>query len=631
MSDADFTPERLKYLELLAEKFPSLQSLYTEIINLGATISLPKGTEHFMSDLHGEYEAFTHILNNCSGVIREKVNLWLGDGLTGQQVNDLCTLIYYPREKLKRMHSQGKDTDEWYLSTLKNLVFLARMLSSKYTRGRVRQAMPDEYAFVLDELLHAQSDEGGDQHEYHETIYRTLIAIGSGRYFVIAVCKLIKALAVDHLHVVGDIFDRGPRADAILDMLMQHHSVDIQWGNHDLLWMGAACGNPASAACVVRNSLAYSNTQVLENGYGISLRPLTLFAQRLYPDPDPLRSALEAITVILFKCEGQLILRHPEWHMEDRLLLGKIDPGRKTVLLDGREWAMQDRRIPTVGRNDPYALTDEEEEVIAGLVRDFSQSPRLRSHVSFLYAKGRMYLRYNENLLFHGCIPMAEDGSFLQVETGEGVFGGRALLDWEDRMARDAWYAHTPSAVDLMWYLWDSPDSPVCGRHLKTFERYFVRDEETWQEPRNPYYRYCDSPEACNRILVEFGLSVKHSRIINGHTPIRVTHGESPLKAQGKLIVIDGGFCRAYQKTTGIAGYTLIANSHGMRLMSHQPFMGLEHALNENLDIHSQSFEFAQYHRRRMVRDTDAGKKLVVRIEDLKDLLTAVRAGSIRL
>ncbi len=626
-----YSPERLKYLSLLSERYASRQALRAEIINLGATLSLPKGTEHFMSDIHGEFEAFCHIMNNCSGVVREKVTLWLGDDLSGREVNELCTLIYYPREKLKQLHQQGVINPDWYRKQLGRLVYLARMLSSKYTRIQVRRAMPEAYAYILDELLHAQSDEDDNQHHYHENITDTLIDVGSGDGFITALATVIKYLAVDRLHVVGDIFDRGPRADSVMDILMHHHSIDIEWGNHDILWMGAASGSLVCIAAVVRNCLSYNNMEILENGYGIPLRPLALFAEKLYPELTPEQAALEAVTIMMFKLEGQVIRRNPSFGMDDRLLLDKIDREHQTVDIDGKTWPLRPRKLPTVSQEEPYVLTEEEQGVMEGLQDAFLQSPRLRAHIDFLYARGRLYRRYNGNLLFHGCVPMAQDGSFLVREIEGEALSGRALMDREDAIARRAFYEGDQVALDFMWYLWCGDDSPLCGRHITTFARFFVPEEEAWKEPRNAYYLHCNQEESCVRILEEFGLTGSDSRIINGHTPIRVTHGESPLKAGGRLVVIDGGFCRAYQKTTGIAGYTLIANSHGMRLMSHQPFTTIEDALSSGRDIHSQSLEFYTYSHRQRVIDTDAGKRMRERVEDLKDLLKACNAGEIHL
>ena len=632
------TPEGLKYLRLLAEQYPTIEAICTEITRLSAQLSLPKGTEHFMSDIHGEYEAFCHIMNNCSGVIREKVNLWLGDQLTRAEADALCTLIYYPEAIIRQRHHQNAATTQWYQTQVRHLLHLARMLSSKYTREKVRRLMPQDWVFLLDELMHFQNEateELTEQEEnrlrYRDTILDTVIATDSGDGLIISLTELIKNLAVDRLHVVGDIFDRGPRADSIMDILMRHHSVDIEWGNHDALWMGAASGSECCVAMVVRNSLAYNNTDILERGYGIPLRKLALFAEAVYPQLPADKGMLHAINIIMFKLEGRLVERNPEFEMEDRRLLHKIDRESHTIEIDGKVWPVKDIPLNTVDPDDPYALTDGERQVMDGLRHAFTHSLRLREHVTFLYRRGWIYRAFNGNLLLHGCVPLNPDGSFLQKKLGGEYRGGKALLDYAEQIARRAFYEGDREALDFMWYLWCGAESPLCGRRIKTFARAFIPDEESWHEPRNPYYTWYNKEETCEMILKEFGLESEESRIINGHTPIRVTHGESPLKAGGRLVVIDGGFCRAYQKTTGIAGYTLIANSHGMRLMSHQPFTTLRDAQETGRDIHSQSFEFATYPTRRTVRDTDFGGRLAERMEDLLKLLEACRQGVITL
>ena len=631
MSAMTCTPERLKYLTLLAEGYPTVQSLCTEIVHLEAILALPKGTEHFMSDIHGEYEAFCHILNNCSGVIREKVNMLFSGTMTGREISGLCTLIYYPEEKLKRLKKQGRLTKEWYRSTLQNLIALSKLLSSKYTRSKVRKAMPEAYAFLLDELLHAQADEDDNQVAYHDRLLESLIEVGEGDDFIVEVSTLIKRLAVDRLHVVGDIFDRGSRADSVLELLEHHHSVDIEWGNHDILWMGAASGSLVCCCAVVRNCLNYHNMDILERGYGIPLRPLTLYAEKSYPELSPEAAALHVITLLMFKLEGQLIQRNPDFDMDSRLLLDKIDWKQYTFTDDEGIWPLKKLPALHLQERDVYALSDDEMAVVQELAEAFRQSIRLQRQVSFLYDRGRLYRRYNQNLLFHGCVPMTMDGAFREVEI-EGVKrSGRDLMDVLDAIARRAYFEGDAKAVDFMWYLWCAEYSPLCGRRIKTFQRYFTEDEAAWKEPRDPYYLFANQEEACTRLLAEFGLTDAQSRIINGHTPIRVTHGESPIKAGGKCIVIDGGFCRAYQKTTGIAGYTLISNSHGMRIVSHQPFTDLEDALSENRDIHSQPYIFATWEKRRMVADTDRGHQLQERIADLHDLLEAVRQGLVNL
>lgn len=631
MGEKVYTAERLKYLTLLAEGYPTVQALCTEIVNLEARLALPKGTEHFMSDIHGEYEAFCHILNNCSGVIREKVNMLFSGTMTGREISGLCTLIYYPREKLKRLKKQKQLTREWYRRTLQDLIALSKLLSSKYTREQVRRAMPEAYAFLLDELLHAQADEDDNQVVYHDRLLESLIDVGESDRFIVEVSTLIKHLAVARLHVVGDIFDRGARADSVLELLEKHHAVDITWGNHDILWMGAAAGSPVCCCAVVRNCLSYRNMDILERGYGIPLRPLTLFAEQSYPGISPEAAALHAVTLMMFKLEGQLIARNPDFGMEDRRLLHRLDRKLGSFTDEEGQWPIRELPPVRLDQQDPYRLSQDEEEVVAGLVEAFRQSMRLRSQVNFLYDRGRLYRKYNNNLLFHGCVPMTAAGDFRVVEIEGRKCSGRALMDALDAMARRAYFEGDQKSLDFMWYLWCADYSSLCGRKIKTFQRYFTDREEAWREPRDPYYTFANQEEACVRLLEEFGLRDAQARIINGHTPIRVTHGESPIKAGGKCIVIDGGFCRAYQKTTGIAGYTLISNSHGMRIVSHQPFTDLEDALSEDRDIHSQPYVFATWEKRKMVADTDHGQKLQERIADLHDLLEAVRQGQVNL
>ena len=627
----NITDDRIKFLRLLSEKYRSRQQVCTEIINLQAILNLPKGTEHFMSDLHGEYEAFSHILNNSAGVIREKVDMLFEETLTPRERSSLCTLIYYPEEKLEKINEEGRNTEEWYRFVLQNLIDLAKMLSSKYTRSKVRKAMPSEYSYILDELLHAQADEDNNQFVYHQKIIDTLLKLGEGDDFIIALSSLIKRLAVDHLHIVGDIFDRGERPDAILNMLMQHHSLDIEWGNHDILWMGAACGSQACIAAVVRNCLSYNNISVLEQGYGISLRPLVLFAEKMYDETDPNKAAKKAISIILFKLEGQIIRRNPDYGMQERLLLDKVNFDNATIEIDGVVHELKEKRFPTINRMDPYALDPAEREIMDELEKLFRESEQLQRHVTFLYNHGSMYRKFNGNLLFHGCVPLDEDGNLKALHFGGRIYQGKSYMDYADSIARRAYFSddRTQKELEFMWYLWCGSNSPLSGRVVKTFERTFLSDESTWKEPKNPYYRYQDSEPVCRMLLREFGLYSENSHIINGHTPIHVMEGENPLKANGRLIVIDGGFCKAYQKTTGIAGYTLIFNSHGMRLKSHQPFSGMEAALSENLDIDSQSQQVATLDKRLMVADTDTGEMLKEQIADLEDLLTAYREGLI--
>ena len=623
-----------KYLELLAEKYPTEQAVCREIINLKAILGLPKGTEHFMSDLHGEYEAFCHILNNCSGVIREKVDLLFEETVSDIDREEICTLIYYPVEKLEMMKKESRNNEEWYRVILGELIEIARLLSSKYTRSKVRKAMPDEYAYILDELIHVQKDEDDNQVAYHQNIIDTLLELDSADAFIEVLAALIKRLAVDHLHIVGDIFDRGPCADRIMDLLMNYHSLDIEWGNHDILWMGAAAGSEACIATVIRNNLKYHNIRILENSYGISLRDLTLFAEKLYPDTEPMEAALKAISVLLFKLEGQVILRNPDYQMTDKLLLHQVNVQNHTVCIAGTDYEICEETFPTVSF-DPsnpevsYELTAEEKQVMEGLRMAFVGSVRLRQHMDFLYQKGSMYRIFNGNLLFHGCVPLDESGNLEGVVFHQKRYRGRDYLDYAERIARRAWSKDaTQKELDFMWYLWCGRKSPLSGRNIKTFERTYVKDESTWHEASNPYYQYYEQEKICNMILHEFNLYSDRSHIINGHTPVRTSRGEHPVRANGRLMVIDGGFCKSYHKTTGIAGYTLIFNSHGIRIKSHQPFQSVYAALTENKDIESRSELVETERERLMVRNTDTGKKILEDIKGLKMLLQAYREGT---
>lgn len=642
-----------KYLKLLAQKYPTKQAVSSEIINLSAICNLPKGTEHFMSDIHGEYEAFCHILNNCSGVIHEKVDLLFRDTLSSVERREICTLIYYPKEKLEMLHKEHELPEEWYRMMLGNLIEIAKLLSSKYTRSKVRKAMPKEFAYIIDELLHVQKDEDDNQVRYHKVILDTILNIDNGDEFIIALANLIKRLAVDHLHIVGDIFDRGSCADMILDLLMEHHSLDIEWGNHDILWMGAACGNKASIANVIRNNLKYNNTRILENGYGISLRNLALFGEKTYKDKEPMDAALKAISVILFKLEEQIISRHPEYEMNERLLLSKIDPNNFTIkttvstinnastnctdsasISDNTAgccnnqtellYKLSDNDLPTIDPASPIELTEQENAIMDELQAAFLGSNRLQKHVKFLYEKGSMYKIFNNNLLYHGCVPLDEYGNFDGITLDGVVYQGKKYLDYADKMARLAYLDNdNENALDFMWFLWAGHKSPLCGRVIKTFERSMINDESTWHEPTNPYFRFYHTEKTCNMILHEFGLFSPESHIINGHTPVKTIEGESPIRANGKLLVIDGGFSKAYHETTGIAGYTLIFNSHGMRIKAHHPFESVYKALRDNKDIDSESEIVYTASPRILVKDTENGKKIREEISDLKMLLNS--------
>ena len=656
MAKQIFTPEELRYLKLLAQKYPTVQAASTEIINLQAILNLPKGTEHFISDIHGEYEAFLHILNSCSGVIKEKIDEVFASSISKAERDQLATLIYYPQEKLELVAQQETDLDEWYRITLHRLIEVCRLVSSKYTRSKVRKALPKDYAYIIDELLHTRYDEA-DKKEYFENIISTILSIGRAPSFITALCQVIKRLAVDHMHIVGDLFDRGPRADIILDSLMDYHSVDIQWGNHDILWMGAASGSRTLVATVLSNSIHYNNLEVIETGYGISLRPLSIFANEVYQNCDTHRFAVKltgedkehisqkdqllsarmhkAITVILFKLEGQKILRHPEYGMEDRLLLDKIDYANRCITIGGVTYPLEDCDFPTVDPADPYTLTEEENQVIDQLTASFRRSEKLQKHVRFLYSKGSMYLCYNGNLLFHGCIPMTADGKLMSFTIGGHERSGRDFLNYAEKAARKAYYDAPGSTerqlgMDFLWWLWAGRNSPIFGRdRMTTFERRLIKDESAWTEPKNSYYALYQDPAVCDMLLKEFGLEGPHCHIINGHIPVKAKKGESPIKGGGKLVVIDGGFCKAYQPTSGIAGYTLIFNSWCFRIVSHQPFAGQQDAIENNHDIANSSDVFERLGSRMRISQTDIGRTLQAQSDDLCLLLEAYRSGAV--
>lgn len=618
--------ENTKYLKLLKQNYSSSQAVIREIVNLTAITNLPKGTEFFLSDIHGEYEAFLHIMNNCSGVIKEKVDLIFKDTLSEFDRQELCTLIYYPREKMTLLGETNRIDGNWYAMTLNHLIMIAKLLSSKYTRSKVRKALPEDYAYIIDELLHAQEDEDANQIRYHKQILQTIIELEDADEFIIALSQLIKRLAVDHLHIVGDIFDRGGSADKILDLLYDYHSLDIEWGNHDILWMGAACGNDACICSVIRNNLKYDNVEILENAYGISLRQLILFGMKTYGIEDGIRAALAAVTVILFKLEGQLIKAHPEYEMSDRLLLEQLDDTKNKVMIEGEWVTMNTNAFPTVDLADPYELTEEETEILRKLHRNFVSSQRLQKHIRFLYEKGSMYNVYNGNLIYHGCVPVDKNGAFDKLCIDGKYYHGKALLDKCEEKARAA-YLDNPDKddIDFMWFLWGGEKSPLCGRKLKTFEREYVDKESLWTEESNPYYSKYYDESFCCQILHEFGLYDDDSHIINGHTPVHAIEGENPVRANGRLFVIDGGFCRSMNKATGIAGYTLIFNSHGLRLKAHTPFTSVEDALMNNTDIESSSEIIEKDLQRMFVKDTDIGKHLLEEISDLRKLLENYR------
>ena len=635
MIAADASESDLKYLRLLTRQFPNQQAVFTEIINLQAILNLPKGTEHFMSDLHGEYDAFMHILNNCSGVVREHVDEIFGDSLSDADKADLCTLIYYPREKIELTRRERRESPSWYKTMLGRLITVARSLSSRYTRSKVRKAIPRDYAYIIDELLHTHPDENNYRIRYHERIIESILETDSTEDFICSFAALIKRLAVDHLHLVGDIFDRGGGAAKIMDRLMRYHSLDIQWGNHDLLWMAAAAGQPAAIATVLRNNLRYDNYAILENDYGISLRALVGFANRTYRADESITPLMKAIDVLLFKLEGQIIKRHPEFDMEDRLLLDKMDLDAGTVTLpDGHVAKLVTCDFPTLDPDDPYKLTDEEQQIIDRLIDEFTNADHLKRHIDFIYSHGSMYLVRNGNLLFHGCVPMNDDGTFSSVNCLGTWRSGRDYLDFCDQIARTAWRDRTSDALDWMWYLWIGTKSPANGRVVKTFERSYIADESTWKEPMDAYFTLTHDAGACDIVMQEFNVHATAAgttgHIINGHTPVKTINGEEPIRANGKLLVIDGGFCQAYHPKTGIAGYTLISSSRGCRLKAHEAFRSVAEALENNADIQSETYRFDVADRRRMVSDTDTGAKIRDQISDLRALLDAYRTGKLK-
>jgi len=639
-----------KYLNLLADKFPNIQAASTEIINLEAILNLPKGTEHFLSDIHGEYETFSHVLANASGVVVRKIDEVFGKTLRKKEKTLLATLVYYPKEKLELVHKNEDDINEWFAITLQRLAKVARAAASKYTRSKVRKAMPKDFEYIIDELL---NESGEDKEEYFEGIINSIINIDRGDVFIIALCKFIQRLLVDRLHIIGDIFDRGPYPEKVMDRLMSYHSVDIQWGNHDILWMGAAAGNLALIANVIRISLRYNNLDTLEDAYGINMLPLARFAMSRYKDDTCelyvikgkaehsdvrlLQQMQKAISIIQFKLEGQAVRRNPNYHMDDRLVFDNIDFDKGTTIIDGKTHKLLDNNFPTINHDSRYELSEDEKLIMDQLKSSFMGSQRLQKHIDFLFTRGSMYLTYNSNLLYHGCIPMSKDGRFEKFEIEGKRFSGKILCDIFDRVARKAYFNRSlkreqNTGLDYLWYLWCGPMSPLFGKmKMATFERYYIEDKETHSEGRNAYYSLALKEEKyCDKILVEFRLDPKKSHIVNGHVPVKVKKGESPIKANGKLFVIDGGMSIPYQSVTGVSGYTLIYNSFGLVLVEHKEFQSKELAINEEKDIISKRVFIETNAKRKDVGDTDAGNELRDQIEDLKMLLAAFRKGLIK-
>ncbi len=641
----------LAYIKSLAKQFPTIASASTEIINLQAILNLPKGTEHFLTDIHGEYEQFNHVLKNGSGSVRRKIDEEFGNTLSEKDKKSLATLIYYPVEKLEIVQEEEDNLKDWYKITLHRLVQMTKRVSSKYTRSKVRKALPKDFAYIIEELI-TEKEEIQDKEAYYNEIIHTIIRIGRAPDFITALCFLIQRMVVDHLHIVGDIYDRGKGPHIIMDTLIHYHSVDIQWGNHDVVWMGAASGHRACIATVLRMSARYGNLDTIEEGYGINLIPLVTFALKTYENTNCDAFAIKysgnynikdleldmkmhkAIAIIQFKLEGQLLKRRPEFNMEDRLLLDKINYEKKTILAYGTEYEMLDIDFPTVDPNDPYKLTEEEELVIDRLRDAFRHSEKLQKHVKFLFSKGGLYKVHNSNLLYHGCVPMNENGEFNRVNIFGKEYMGKALYDALDNYARKGYYSQDKQerekGQDIIWYIWAGPNSPVFGKDkMTTFERYFIADKTAHKETKNSYYRLMDSEIVLNNILKEFGLDIGTSHIINGHVPVELKKGETPIKCNGKLLIIDGGFSKAYQSKTGIAGYTLVANSHGMRLVAHEPFESTRAAIQKESDIFSDSIIVETASNRIRVADTDIGAELKESIKQLESLLCAYRDGVI--
>ena len=636
----------MKYLRLLAKEYPTIESAASEIINLSAIRSLPKGTEYFFSDMHGEYEAFLHMLRSASGMIKIKIDLVLGKTVSAADREKLAELIYYPEKEISRLTVSGELSDEWKRLSIYRLILVCETVSAKYTRSRIRKRIPEDMVYILDELLNVTDDVNKDY--YYDEIISAIIDTGIAETFIISLCKLIQSVCIDRLHIIGDIFDRGPRADIILDELMKMHDVDIQWGNHDISWMGAAAGNPVLIANVIRIAMRYNNFDVLEDGYGLNLRALAVFAAETYEnddcalympnalddniyDPVDLKLAAKmhkAITVIQMKLEGQLIAKHPEWEMSDRDLFGRTDFVNGTVMVNGKEHRLLDRSFPTVDPKSPLSLTEGEAELMKVLKASFRHSEKLQRHIRFIYAKGAMYKTCNNNLLFHGCIPMDESGAFQSVRIKGEKYSGKALLDKLGELVNQAYFSSGEDkeyAGDFMWYLWCGARSPLYGKDkMAFFERGLLEDKSLHTENYNAYYTFSEKAEVCMSLLEHFGLDPEKGHIINGHVPVKIKNGESPIKADGKLFVIDGGISKAYQSTTGIAGYTLIYDSHSLNLAEHKPFVAGESGNTPTIRL------VEKLDRRANISDTDKGEEILDKINDLRMLLEAYKAGTIK-
>ena len=649
---SNYEKNELKYLEILSERFPTVQSVCTEIINLEAILNLPKGTEHFLSDLHGEYESFLHILKNASGVIKTKIDDIFKNDMTQSERRRFATLIYYPKEKLELIKKETANLDEFYRITLFRLIKICKVVGSKYSRSKVRKAIPKDYQYIINELLHSSQDTF-DKESYYDKIIDSIISLGRADAFIITISYLIQQLAVDHMHIIGDIYDRGPGPDIIIDELMKYHSIDIEWGNHDIIWMGAAAGSEACIFNVIRICARYNNLDILEEGYGINIRTITEFAMEEYGDKDSvifkpknvdeknsqfdqiiMEKTQQAAAIIQFKLEGAIIKKHPEYEMDDRLLLDKINYEKGKIHINGKTYDLVENYFPTINPDNPYELSVKEKDVVKKLVKSFKNSEKLQRHIQFLYSKGNIYKVFNDNLLIHGCVPMDSAGEFVKVNINGKELKGKEYLDYVEKIARQGYFEPEGSekrenGKDFLWYLWCGKNSPIfCKDKMKTFERYYLNDKETWEEIKNPFYNFENDENISIKVLEEFGIDSTKGHIICGHIPVKFKAGESPIKANGKLFIIDGGLSKAYQRTTGIAGYTLRYSSYGLTLVAHEPFTSRENAIINETDLHSER-QIVEKVERKLIKDTDKGKELKDQIADLEKLLEAYKNGSI--
>ena len=652
----EYLNSQLKYLKLLSRKYSSVSEASAEIINLKAILNLPKGTEHFLSDIHGEYEPFVHVLKNASGVVKRKIEELFGNSMIESERRRLATIVYYPEQKLDLIEKEEtqEEIEDFYRITIHRLIELLRYASSKYTRSKVRKFLPEDFRYIIEELLHPDST-SPHKDEYYKSIVDNIIEIDRARVFIIEVSKAIQKLVIDRLHIVGDIYDRGPRPDIIMDTLINYHNVDIQWGNHDILWMGAAAGQKVCVANAIRISARYANLDIVEDIYGINILPLATFALEAYKE-DPCtefmpkisddeastteRSLIakmhKAISIIQFKLEAEIIKRRPEFEMDHRLLLDKVNYEEGTIELKGKTYKLKDNNFPTIDPKNPYKLTPREEMVIEKLATSFENSDKLQKHVEFLFSKGSIYLKTNGNLLVHGCVPLTEDGDFMSMEIDNKLYKGKELMDKMESYMRKGYFLDKKNlekeyGKDMMWYLWTGKCSSLFGKDdMTTYERYFIAEKETHKENKNPYYTLREEDEVLKKIFDEFDLDFESGHIINGHVPVKSKNGESPAKAGGRILAIDGGFSRAYQGKTGIAGYTLIYNSQMMQLVSHEPFSSAEDAIINENDILSTSIIVERRAERMFVRDTYDGMKIQQEINDLKLLLLAYKKGLIK-